>query len=129
MSIPASFARLVKARAGRCCEYCQIFDEDLDSPFQIDHIIPTCHGGLTAIENLAYACWACNSFKGPNLTGIDPETNRVVRLFHPRKDRWNAHFRWEGVTLLGLTTTGRVTIRLLRINRADAVDHREKRRS
>jgi hypothetical protein len=29
-----------------------------------------------------------NALKGPNLAGVDRETQEVVRLFHPRNDRW-----------------------------------------
>ena len=31
------------------------------------------------MDNLALACIDCNLHKGPNLTGIDPETNQVTR--------------------------------------------------
>jgi hypothetical protein len=48
-----------------------------------------------------------------------------MRLFHPRKDRWRRHFQWRGPFLAGRTHTGRVTIALLEINRAEAVDFRE----
>jgi hypothetical protein len=41
------------------------------------------------------------------------------------KDRWNRHFVWDGPTLVGRTHTGRVTIALLEINRAEAVELRE----
>jgi hypothetical protein len=47
-----------------------------------------------------------------------------VRLFNPRKDRWNRHFAWNGPILVGCTHTGRVTITLLEINRDEAVDLR-----
>jgi hypothetical protein len=46
----------------------------------------TQHGGGDDADNLALACPDCNLRKGPNLTGIDPETGAVVRLFHPRRD-------------------------------------------
>jgi hypothetical protein len=44
------------------------------------------------LDNLALACWACNLKKGPNLTGLDPETEEIISLFNPRKDRWADHF-------------------------------------
>ena len=49
----------------------------------------------------------------------------MVRLFNPRKDRWNRHFVWNGAILVGRTHTGRVTIDLLQINRAEAMELRE----
>ena len=33
------------------------------------------------VSNLAVACHHCNLYKGPNLTGIDPSTRKVVRIF------------------------------------------------
>jgi 5-methylcytosine-specific restriction endonuclease McrA len=39
--------------------------------------------GLWVLENLALACIDCNLQKGPNLSGIDPETRKVTELFIP----------------------------------------------
>jgi hypothetical protein len=91
----------------------------------VDHIIPQQHGGPTASANLAWSCLRCNKHKGPNLSGIDPVTGEMVRLFHPRRDRWSEHFVWEKSKLLGLTPTGRATVGVLQINRLDAVLVRE----
>ena len=40
----------------------------------------------------------------------------MTRLFHPRQDIWEEHFRWEGCLLAGLTPAGRATIAVLAIN-------------
>ncbi len=88
-------------------------------PFQIDHIIARKQGGATVADNLALACFRCNPHKGPNLSGIDPETEETVRLFHPRKDRWEEHFQWRGPELVGLTAIGRATVQVLAINHPD----------
>jgi len=69
------------------------------------------HGGTDEPENLALACYHCNLHKGPNLTGIDPETNRITPLFHPRRESWIDHFSFQSVYLIGLTPTGRATVR------------------
>ena len=82
----------------------------------IDHVIALQHGGRTQLDNLAEACLRCNLAKGPNLAAIDPKTKKMVRLFHPRRDRWSRHFRWHGPRLLGKTAIGRATIGLLQIN-------------
>ena len=74
------------------------------------------HGGDSEPENLALACHYCNQHKGPNLAGVDPETRAVVRLFHPRRDAWNEHFRRENVRIVGLTAVGRATAQLLGFN-------------
>jgi hypothetical protein len=70
-------------------------------------------------------CSFCNSYKGPNISGLNPQTGRTVRLFNPRKDRWARHFEWNGPHLVGRTHTGRVTLALLEINRPEAVEFRE----
>jgi HNH endonuclease len=116
--------RLVWQRARSCCEYCQLQQAFSPLPHAIDHIISRQQHGPTVAENLALACFFCNSYKGPNIAAINPQTGRIVRLFHPRKDRWNRHFAWHGPILVGRTHTGRVTITLLEINRDEAVDLR-----
>jgi hypothetical protein len=85
-------------------------------PFEIDHVIAISHAGPTRAENLALACFLDNSYKGPNLAGIDPRTKRIIPLFNPRRQRWARHFRWEGPVLVGRTAAGRATIAVLRIN-------------
>ena len=106
----------VQERANRICEYCHLPDVLTTLPFQIDHIIAEKHGGASIPENLAYCCLHCNTFKGPNIAGLDQETQEVVRLFHPRQDIWEEHFTWDGSRLLGRTSVGRVTIAVLAIN-------------
>ena len=56
---------------------------------QVDHVIPEKHRGPTAMENLALTCYNCNAHKGPNLTGIDPETGDVTEIFNPRTNSWD----------------------------------------
>jgi hypothetical protein len=48
-------------------------------------------------------CVFCNLHKGPNLTGIDPETNEIARLFNPREDVHSEHFVVRGAVIVGLT--------------------------
>lgn len=116
MSIAPALERLVWQRANNACEYCRIPQEFEAAPLQIDHIIAQKHGGLTESANLALACISCNLFKGPNIAGIDPDTQSLCRLFHPRSDSWDDHFRWNGAVLMGLTPVGRTTIAVLSIN-------------
>jgi HNH endonuclease len=111
----------VRDRAETRCEYCRAFEEDSDLAFSFDHIIARQHLGETVSENLAYACGDCNRHKGPNIAGVDPETRVITRLFHPRRDVWADHFRWNGPILTGLTPIGRATILVLGINLAAAV--------
>ena len=67
---------------------------------QIDHIVSRKHGGLTTFENLAFACVLCNRNKGADLGSIDAKTGELVRLFHPRQDRWADHFSLAGAIIL-----------------------------
>jgi hypothetical protein len=90
-------------------------------PFHLDHVIAQQHGGPSVLESLALACCYCNRYKGPNLSGIDPNSGEVVTLFNPRRQQWDEHFAWDGARLLAKTPAGRATINLLQINRADAV--------
>src|SRR5438876_8311897 len=71
----------VRERAGNRCEYCQLRQEDSPlAALHIEPIVPRIHGGADDHDNLALACIDCNLHKGPNLTGIDPETRRVTEL-------------------------------------------------
>jgi hypothetical protein len=107
----------VRQRAGNKCEYCQLRQEDsLLASLHVEHIIPRKHGGADGEENLALACIDCNLHKGPNLTGIDPESGEIVELFHPRRQAWSDHFDWTGIHIVGKTATGRATVRVLSIN-------------
>jgi len=111
---------LVRERAGNRCEYCLLHQDD--SPLavlHVEHIIPKKHGGSDDPDNLALACIDCNLHKGPNLTGIDPETNEVTELFHPRHHWWGDHFAWDGIYIIGQTAIGRTTVRVLEMNADD----------
>lgn len=109
--------QLVRRRAGERCEYCHLPQAAVPSAsFHIEHIVARQHGGDDDLSNLALACDRCNLHKGPNLTGIDPETESVVPLFHPRHDFWDDNFRWNRTEIVGLTASGRATVRLLNMN-------------
>src|SRR5437870_5600037 len=116
---------LVWQRAQSRCEYCQLAQEHSEPTFEIDHIIARKHGGQTIPENLALACYYCNSFKGPNIAGLDPLTGKLVQLFHPRRHRWRRCFQWSGPVLVGRTPIGRVTVVVLAINNPQAIALRQ----
>ena len=112
--------RLVRDRAGECCEYCQLPEQH--SPvarLQIEHIRPRKHGGSDSDENLALACIDCNLRKGSNLTGIDPATDHITELFNPRMQQWADHFQWDGIRIVGSTNVGRATIEVMDLNSDD----------
>lgn len=111
----------VRRRARFRCEYCQFPERHAALRFQIDHVVARQHGGSSETDNLAWSCFRCNSQKGPNLAGLDPQSGQLAHLYHPRRDRWNEHFVWRGANLVGQTPTGRATAAVLKINRPDAV--------
>ncbi|MDA1274252.1 MAG: HNH endonuclease signature motif containing protein [Verrucomicrobia bacterium] len=117
--------RAVRTRAKNRCEYCLFPELFAELPFHVDHVISRQHGGPSELDNLALACCFCNSYKGPNLSGVDAESGQVARLFNPRESKWTEHFAWNGPWLVGRTPTGRATIQALRLNRADAVAVRQ----
>ena len=114
----------VRRRARFRCEYCLLSEADAIVPFQVEHIIARQHGGLTILSNLAFACHHCNLYKGPNLTGIDPSTRKVVRLFNPRRMKWERHFRLVATEIMGRTPIGRATVAVLQMNHEDRIDLR-----
>lgn len=116
--VPVELRRLVRARAGGCCEYCRLDEAVSFALHEIDHIIAEKHGGRTAAENLALSCTLCNRRKGSDLSSVDPETGEIVPLFHPRKDRWPDHFQIDGARLESLTPAAHATARLLGLNNA-----------
>ena len=117
--------RRVWRRARGCCEYCLMPQEHDDTPFEIDHVIAKKHEGPTAGKNLSLSCFHCNSFKGPNIAGVDRKTHKLTQLFNPRRHSWARHFRWQGAYLIGRTAIGRLTIALLKINDPLRVDLRQ----
>jgi hypothetical protein len=116
----------VRRRADRRCEYCRLHeDDDPLFPFHVEHIIAKQHRGRDSLGNLALACHQDNLHKGPNLTGIDPLTGRLARLFHPRRHKWSWHLRWDGPLLAGRTPIGRATVAVLAMNLPHRVILRE----
>ena len=94
-------------------------------PHQVDHIIANQHGGSDHENNLCLSCIRCNLKKGPNIASIDPETHRVVALFHPRDHVWPAHFAVdEDSRIRGLTPEGRATVQLLGMNDVERIELR-----
>lgn len=109
----------VRERADNQCEYCQRRQET--SPLirlQIEHIIPIQHDGSDELENLALACAECNLKKSSDLAGFDPASKALTPLFHPRQQKWEEHFAWNGLRIIGLTAVGRTTVRVLDLNSA-----------
>jgi len=117
--------QLVRQRAGHRCEYCHLPQVRSALRFHIEHIMARQHGGGDDRANLALACPECNYQKGTNLSGVDPDTGEVTRLFHPRQDIWEDHFSHKDARIEGKTPIGRTTVWLLEMNTGDRLRWRE----
>ena len=125
MSISNEQRRLVRERAGNCCEYCRMSQAGRLFRFHVDHIIATKHGGKDDDDNLCLACYKCNGYKGSNVAALDPLTRDATRLYDPRQQKWDDHFEINSdATLTGRTPEGRATIHVLRINDEERVRQR-----
>jgi hypothetical protein len=117
--VAASYAEIAR-RAGHRSEYCRAPEELTNFRFPVDHVLARAAAPelLGDPDNLALSCPSCNLFKADHRHGVDPRTGQRVELFHPRRDRWADHFAWsnDGLEILGLTTTGRATVALPRMN-------------
>jgi hypothetical protein len=109
----------VVARAGDRCEYCRLPSRGQVATFPIDHVLPRGSGGTETLDNLALACPHCNAQKWAYTDGSDPDTGQPARLFNPRTDAWEEHFRWSAAEwgiLEGTTPIGRATVGRLQMN-------------
>ncbi|MCS7187328.1 MAG: HNH endonuclease [Armatimonadetes bacterium] len=124
--VPQRLRQLAFERSKGRCEYCLFPARLTNAPMHCEHIIPKSKGGTSSPENLALACAWCNGFKGAKTHARDPKTGRLARLFNPRKDRWDRHFRWSDdlTRIEGLTAIGRATVEALKLNRNELVQLR-----
>jgi hypothetical protein len=122
--VSAAMRRKVIERAGNCCEYCRKSQNDHFFSYEVDHIISEKHNGKTELENLAWSCPDCNSFKGSDLGSIDQITSILTPLFNPRIQTWEQHFRLDGESIEPLSAEGRVTVFVLQLNHIDRLIER-----
>jgi hypothetical protein len=117
----------VRLEAKNCCGYCLGEQRYILAWLEIEHLHPRSKGGKTVKENLWLACTYCNTFKSSNTHGRDPQTNRKVPLFNPRKQKWKKHFEFgsDNATIIGKTVCGRATVEALQINYELALDTRK----
>ncbi len=119
--ISAALRREVEKRASYKCEYCLLPDGVSFFPHEIDHVIAQKHEGATEVDNLAFACWRCNRYKGSDLGSFDPLSKDFSFLFNPRKQNWKEHFKLENFSIIGLTPEGRTTAKLLQLNNDERI--------
>lgn len=118
---------LVARRAGHRCEYCHAPEAVFNSLLEVEHIVPISRDGKDTAANLALACRSCNLHKAAHVSGSDPESSEVMRLFHPREDQWEHHFQIVTASgqIIGRTQIGRATITRLEINSEAQVGARQ----
>lgn len=116
--------KIIRERSKHSCEYCLAPAEYFYlGSYHIDHIISESQGGSNELDNLAFSCPTCNRNKGSNLSAFIVETQEVIRLYHPRKDRRRSeHFNLkDNGELHPLSSIGKATIRLLKLNLPETV--------
>jgi HNH endonuclease len=112
----------VADRARHRCEYCLAPEDFSSKEFHVEHVAPRVRGGADVLENLALACFRCNLSKAAAQTVPVVDSGRLIRLFNPRTDDWNAHFEFviaaseELAFIQGTDDIGRATVVRLRMN-------------
>lgn len=118
----------VRERYASRCGYCEVSEADVGGSLTVDHFQPSSAGGTDNEDNLVYACFKCNQYKGPFVPN-ETDVREGHRVLHPRNDPVDEHTRFNDQTglLEGLTPTGRFHIALLQLNRPALVQHRLQR--
>jgi hypothetical protein len=126
--ISADVESRVRAAAMNRCGYCLSPQRLLPWELEIEHLKPVARGGTNEEENLWLSCRSCNSFKGVQTHAHDPVTNRKVRLFNPRFQKWSRHFAWSvgGTQIIGKSASGRATNIALKLNNIFTVTARRE---
>jgi hypothetical protein len=124
MSLTASIREQVRQRAQCACEFCGVTEIDVGGMLTIDHFQPRTKAGSDTLENLVYACIACNQYK----QDYWPRTEIAPILWNPRQESASQHFvEQEDGELIALTPTGVFTIKRLRLNRSQLITARQRR--
>jgi hypothetical protein len=116
MNLREDLPRAVWRRAKARCQYWLVHESLQGATFHIEHIIPRCKGGGSDLDNLTLACPGCNLHKASRITAIDPATGEDVPLFHPVRQLWSEHFRFEGYQIKGLTAVGHAAVETPNLN-------------
>ncbi|MBE9031746.1 HNH endonuclease [filamentous cyanobacterium LEGE 11480] len=124
MSISSDLREQVRQRAQCACEFCGTTEINIGNQLTIDHFQPQSKGGSDDLDNLIYACIACNQYK----QDYWPSNKMAKKLWNPRKETANQHLieQTDG-QLTALTPTGEFTIARLRLNRHQLVKARQQR--
>lgn len=118
--------RQVRIRAQYSCEYCSITETDAGGLLTNDHFHPKSKNGSDEIDNLIYCCNRCNSYKYDYF----PEKESDPEIWNPRLEPLSKHFfELEDGKLKALTSKGKATIQLLRLNRSPLINYRLQKKT
>ncbi len=81
------------------------------------------HGGLTILDNLAFACFLCNNNKGSDLASLSL-SGELTRFFNPRTDVWSQHFHIVGELIVPITPIAEATERIFLFNTPERCEER-----
>lgn len=116
--IPKRLRDQVAQDARHRCGYCRCSETITGTELEVDHLTAEANRGRTVRANLWLACTPCNKRKAKRRRVKDPVTGRLVRLFDPRRDKWDDHFRWAqgGLLIEGISDIGRAMVEALKLN-------------
>ena len=121
--ISAHLRRTVRTLYAFSCGYCGVSETEVGAYLTIDHFVPRDAGGSDDVENLVYACPACNMHKSATWNPQSPP------VLHPLRTDMTVHIRpLPGGLLQGVTTEGIRHIETLHLNRPPMVERRKMRR-
>ena len=126
MTLPNSIWEAVRLRAHCACEFCGVSEISGGGEFTVDHFRPKSRGGSDEASNLVYACFRCNIYKADYWS----TSGQQSPLWHPREEPSSKYFAvGDDGHLHPLNAIGAFSIRQLRLNRPQLVEHRRKRQA
>jgi len=126
MNISKALRDQIRQRAAFACEYCGVTETDTGGLLTIDHYRPQSKGGSDEPENLIYCCSRCNSYK----YNYFPASDKEPYIWNPTLSSRGQHFfELDDGQLKALTSIGKATISLLRLNRIQLVQYRLQKKA
>jgi hypothetical protein len=128
--MPHPLHEQVRRAFGFRCGYCRVDETSAGAELTVDHYRPLSAGGADDLENLVYACFRCNLYKG-DYWPLPEEEAAGLFVLHPQRHILGDHLRENSQTghLEPMTATGEFNIRLLHLNRPQLVAHRLERQA
>ena len=124
MTLRDSTWESVRLRAHCACEFCGVSEISGGGKFTVDHFRPKSRGGADEASNLVYACFRCNIYKADYWSTGGQQSP----LWNPREEPGSKYFAFgDNGQLHPLNAIGSFSIRQLRLNRPQLVEHRRKR--